>query len=183
MAQTSRSLASGGFIGHVPVVKARRPFYVRFSGMARNFSRKNMNTLNSVGKISQLVGLAIEDVANVKENPAYVFNVGFWHVPLHTGRCSVCIAGAVMAGTLESDPALAVYPTDFDSDTRDKLSLINGMRKREAWAHDLQYLFGMTPEQKEKTVGICNEFHNEELDAGDLKAWRKLHEALQAAGL
>ena len=52
-------------------------------------------------KPSELIELALKDLASVERSKAYKVDMGTWHSPAkYDGPCSVCLAGAVMARTL-----------------------------------------------------------------------------------
>ena len=46
-------------------------------------------------------------------------------------RCFVCLAGSVMAQSLEASPLLDVVPGHFDSDTREKLVALDCFQQGE----------------------------------------------------
>ena len=62
---------------------------------------------------SELLKLALNDLIQVENDPRYDINMGEWHYPRETA-CSVCLAGAVMAGTLDADPGEELSPEDFE---------------------------------------------------------------------
>lgn len=51
-------------------------------------------------KPSELILLALKDLESVEKSKKYVVHMGHWHLP-DEGKCYVCFAGAVMAGTLK----------------------------------------------------------------------------------
>lgn len=62
---------------------------------------------------SELLELALNDLEQVENDPSYDINMNDWHYPRDTG-CSVCFAGAVMAGTLGAAPGEELSPEDFE---------------------------------------------------------------------
>lgn len=62
---------------------------------------------------SKLLELALNDLEQVENDPRYDINMGQWHNP-HETACSVCLAGAVMAGTLGAAPGEEFSPEDFE---------------------------------------------------------------------
>jgi len=67
-------------------------------------------------KMSELIALAIKDLkACEKLSEVYEINMEFWHNP-HNNKCKVCLAGAVMAQTLEASPYAFIGPSEFDDD-------------------------------------------------------------------
>ena len=51
---------------------------------------------------SQLLKLALDDIAKIKKDERYEINTGEWHRP-NKKTCSVCLGGAVLANTLKFD--------------------------------------------------------------------------------
>jgi hypothetical protein len=78
---------------------------------------------------SALIKLACDDAEVVYRNPKYRLDLGEWHSTLEDslGRCAVCFAGAVMAGTLGADPSEELVPSDFGADER-ALAALNHFR-------------------------------------------------------
>ena len=59
-------------------------------------------------KLSAVMRVALKDEAYVHRSPMYRVNMDYWHTPVFTADdkiefCEVCLAGAVMAGTLGAD--------------------------------------------------------------------------------
>lgn len=83
---------------------------------------------------SELIALALRDMRAVMRKPLYRINMSIWHEPRYTARdgrlmsCSICMAGAVMAGTLRADPGRHVLGTFYSRDTACKISAINAFR-------------------------------------------------------
>lgn len=68
----------------------------------------------------QMLELGLADLAQVEANPAYSIDMARWHQPVYGNdvvKCSVCLAGAVMAGACETPidvlPALEEYPEEW----------------------------------------------------------------------
>ena len=85
-------------------------------------------------KPSELLALAVADLAKVEASPEYEVNMDDWHQPKKGGVCCVCMAAAVMAKTLKVDRLITRMPSDFETDTRKKLSAIDYLR-----VGDLEY--------------------------------------------
>ena len=81
-------------------------------------------------KPSALIALALRDLDRVLQNPEYEVNWGRWHAPSVGDNltCHVCLAGAVIAGTLGTDKELVRDPEYFDPDTRKKLLALDDFR-------------------------------------------------------
>lgn len=78
-------------------------------------------------KPSDLIELALSDLEKVEKNPRYEINMSTWHTP-DRGKCSVCLAGAVIAGTLEQSIRYDLSPQSFDENTRRKLVALDHFR-------------------------------------------------------
>lgn len=80
-------------------------------------------------KPSDLIALALKDLAAAERSKKYKINMGAWHEQLGTSRaCSVCFAGAVMAKLNDIGPQHAVFPDSFDPETQNKLAALNLFR-------------------------------------------------------
>lgn len=77
-------------------------------------------------KPSRLIYLALEDLEKAEKSPLYKINMWKWHDT--NGQCSVCLAGAVIAGSLECSAYENSTPDDYDYDTRDKLQALDSFR-------------------------------------------------------
>jgi hypothetical protein len=65
-------------------------------------------------KPSELIRLAIGDLCKVEKNPIYRINMNVWHSPNYKDMiCEVCLAGAVMAGSLDANPSFLTSPLDY----------------------------------------------------------------------
>lgn len=80
-------------------------------------------------RLSELVRLAVADARRL-DRRAYVPKSCEWHRPQPDGRCGVCLAGAVIAGTLADpdwtarNPGIGLEPGDFREDVDRGLSAI-----------------------------------------------------------
>ena len=74
-----------------------------------------------------LLRVAIDDARNldrIKYQPEY----SRWHEPLGTDRCAVCLAGAVIAGSMGLSPSVFCDPLEFERPVYRKLQALNEMR-------------------------------------------------------
>lgn len=70
---------------------------------------------------SALINLACDDAEKIYNTPGYAINMAEWHRSgIHTssGKCEVCFAGAVMAGTLGAEPKTDCTPQNFGADAQ-----------------------------------------------------------------
>lgn len=89
---------------------------------------------------SKLIRLALKDLRKVELSTEYKVNMDDWHVPANkyenASACFVCLAGAVMAGTLDADIKSDIVPQDFTGN-RDALIALDEFRSGQiTWAFD-----------------------------------------------
>lgn len=66
-------------------------------------------------KPSALIRLALKDLSKVEKDRRYKVNMYSWHVPSKlTKRCSVCLAGSVMAKSLGAIRSTECAPSNFE---------------------------------------------------------------------
>ena len=86
--------------------------------------------------LSALIRLAVKDMDLVKADPNYELDMNFWHTPDLT-KCHVCMAGSVIAKTLNCFSEQSLFPSRFaDAGIRKKLWSLNSVRLGElmdAW--------------------------------------------------
>lgn len=80
--------------------------------------------------LSGLIRLAVADLERAEADQGYEVNMITWHEPKRR-RCAVCMAGAVIAFSLEGDPTEELGPNDFGRETNAKLRAINLARTGE----------------------------------------------------
>lgn len=79
-------------------------------------SQKNFPLIGKLpSQPSALIRLALADLEAAEKDPKYEVCMGSWHDPPNniTGRCAVCLAGAVMRGTLHAHRLTGYEPDDF----------------------------------------------------------------------
>lgn len=84
---------------------------------------------------SQLIYLAIEDLIKTEKDEDYSINMSLYHGwGFCVVGCQVCLAGAVMAKTLECDYSEDFIPSDFPYSNELKLRALDYFRVGEVWA-------------------------------------------------
>ena len=63
----------------------------------------------------ELIHLAIDDLEKTEGDGRYTIGMHSWHTPVKD-NCRVCLAGAVMAQTLNADPGHLHYPCDYQNE-------------------------------------------------------------------
>lgn len=81
-------------------------------------------------KPSALLTLALDDLEVIEKDPRYEVVMSRWHEPdpLGRGKCSVCLAGAVIARSLGGDHLRYLQPDMFSPDDHHKLRALDGFR-------------------------------------------------------
>ena len=69
-------------------------------------------------KPSELIRVALADLAKCELDPRYRINMGTWHKPTDTeeAECMVCLAGAVMAKSLGAPMSMKYTPSVYAPD-------------------------------------------------------------------
>ena len=73
--------------------------------------KKSKKTLSHLP--SAFIREALVDLVKCERSKKYDINMANWHYP-GEGSCSVCLAGSVMAQTLQADPLEALSPSDMN---------------------------------------------------------------------
>jgi len=79
--------------------------------------------------VPTLIRLAIWDLRKAEESPLYEVYMRDWHTPVLVSHCSVCLAGSVMAFSLDSDIFRILAPSDFDDHTSSRLCALDSFRR------------------------------------------------------
>ena len=79
----------------------------------------------------KLLELALNDLRKAERSKKYEVDMGQWHVP--NSVCKVCLAGAVMAFSLDANQSEEVDPGDFDDGWDEALSELDSMRCGHFW--------------------------------------------------
>ena len=87
-------------------------------------------------KPSELIRVALSDFLTCDEDPRYVICTNVWHSTLWRSTsldqgCHVCLAGAVMAKTLDSICGRDLYPESFSAGIAKSLSALDLLRMGE----------------------------------------------------
>ena len=78
-------------------------------------------------KASDLIELALADLAKCEKDSHYNIDMGRFHVPT-TSKCLVCFAGAVMAKSLGVSRKESCHPTFFEEWNERRLSALDWFR-------------------------------------------------------
>jgi len=80
---------------------------------------------------SKLLRLALSDLEKAEQHDDYKVSMNAFHEP-HEGKCIVCLAGSVMAFSLESKKEELRFPTYFPNN-EDQLNALNDFSRGDAW--------------------------------------------------
>lgn len=71
-------------------------------------------------KLHELLHLALHDLEMVQKDPSYTINMGDWHnYSSRVKTCYVCLAGCVMANSLEVPYAVTIEPANLGGSEED----------------------------------------------------------------
>lgn len=118
-------------------------------------SRVRKRTLPS--KLSKLIRVALKDEDRAFKSPNYRIDMTVWHGTSYSRgvlrpECSVCLAGAVMAGTLKVSPSQSESPSSlFEYPISNRLRSLDSVRTG-------------------KVADALREFNNEQKGAGKIGA-------------
>lgn len=81
-------------------------------------------------KLHELLALALADFDIISKTPGYEVDMSSWHeADSNTGKCAVCLAGAVMANTLKVQKHISMSINDvYDSNLATKLRTLDSLR-------------------------------------------------------
>ena len=94
----------------------------------RRRERKEPTMKTPPEKMSALLQLAVDDLLAVCCDARYSPMSGTWHDGEPGELCEVCLAGAVMAKTLDADAEQDLWPGDYDTDWREALKELDWWR-------------------------------------------------------
>ena len=86
-----------------------------------------MTTSTLPDTLSKLITAAVRNARSLNRS-LYIPFAREWHVP-ENGRCLVCLAGTMMAGSLNARPQREYSPSDFAHIDMDKLFALNKLRE------------------------------------------------------
>lgn len=100
--------------------------------------------------LSELLHTAIADARSLSPD-TYVPCSSQWHFASTLGTCQVCLAGSLIAGSLNNSPRFNAEPDMFSDDTDDKLRAVDAMRQGE-WTEAYDYLYGEEPSAETRVL-------------------------------
>lgn len=148
-------------------------------------------------KLSDLLELAVKDAKKIGKDPRYELDMSNnWHMYIEDEKkCRVCLAGSVMACTLNVNPTETVYSYDFSLDTSDKLEALDRLRTGDLffdllseedephlfWKKDLKPQFDVKLVKKAKN--LINRSFDSAKGRASWDAYLKAAKLLRKAGL
>ncbi len=77
----------------------------------------------ATAKLSRALEMALEDLALVDKDPSYTVYMSTWHSPMGDDQCAVCLAGSVMAKSLDAPKDKRVdFSTYYDTATNNRVT-------------------------------------------------------------
>ena len=87
-----------------------------------------MNAVNTLPDIpSALIRLALADLDKAEQTPGYEIDMDRWHSP-QDGKCLICLAGAVMAFSLNTPKEKCYSDTSFSRTSEQAFSALDSFR-------------------------------------------------------
>ena len=85
-------------------------------------------------KPSELIRVALADLAKCQADERYEINMEEWHRPQSRSngyefKCLICFAGAAMSQSLGAAPDIKAWPEDFDDPDRRRLLALDAFRE------------------------------------------------------
>ena len=77
--------------------------------------------------LADLLQCALDD-ASTLDIATYIPYSGNWHTRRRDYPCEVCLAGCIIAATLNNPPTRTLIPDMFSTDTEQKLDIVDSMR-------------------------------------------------------
>lgn len=150
-----------------------------------------MKNLDHITSLTELLELAVKDMEIIKKNPKYKFDVGEWHYYYkEDDKCSVCVAGSVIANTLKRDRMFsALTLADYRGRTAFLLRLLDDIR-----CYGFNNLYPplsfcertcseLEINGSDKLHKVLNMCCTTGLSKGHIRSWRKLLRECKKAGL
>jgi len=147
-----------------------------------------MKNLDHIKSLAELLKVAVADLEMINKNPKYILDVDLWHHPIDSKKgdvCAVCIAGAVLAGTLEVNNHKCMDPYSFESKTCKLLLALDHLRTDypdEAIAKRLSIALDrdISPDA---IMLLRSCYDDDKLHFGDLREWSNLAHRAEELGL
>jgi len=129
-------------------------------------------------KLSDLIELALGDLIKCERSPKYKIDMGNWHHP-RLDKCFICLAGAIIAQSLNVDVKTDYYPSDFNDFTERRLNALNFLR-----GGNVGFAYSTLDERRKLTHFLDRSIISYEDNPGKFKRqMRKLARDLREAGL
>jgi len=91
-----------------------------------------------------LLAVAIADAKAISRRK-YQPHFGYWHCPLDNGKCLVCLAGSIIARSLNSPSTAMIRPSFLSPGVQRKMDAINAMRHGN-WQYAYHLIYNSAPD-------------------------------------
>lgn len=137
---------------------------------------------------SQLIRVALKDLERAEASPHYSVSMGIWHEPEWATNfdaddiCQVCLAGSMIAFSLEGNRSDDIVPGDFGAEIQDRLLALDCFRRGKIRA-GLIHMQVLRDEQESPVTDVCAvmPYETDPTAFKDDMAW--IADALEGAGL
>ena len=119
-----------------------------------------MSKIRPPAKLSELLRMAIRD-GRTLDQAKYEPKSKVWHYPTEEGLCEICLAGAVLAGTLRFNQDVRVRSADQLPDGWDRAARALEFARQSRWHFAVEELTGTTVDHETwtKLQGIPRNKH------------------------
>ena len=112
------------------------------------------NTLEAPESCSSLLpdtmaGLLHAAIIDARSLDRTIYNPYFdeWHGDFDLHRCEICLAGSLIAGTLNATPGVRISPNAYPRDINAKLEALDYMRSG-MWSDAFRLVYGRKPDSR-----------------------------------
>ena len=95
--------------------------------------------------LAGLLSSAVNDAAALDRN-IYQPYAGHWHTARHDSSCQVCLAGCLIAASLNNESSRTILPRMFSATTERKLDIVDSLREGD-WLHAFKLLYRHQPNE------------------------------------
>ena len=104
-----------------------------------------MKNLTLPDTMHELLAVAITDAKAISRR-VYKPHFGYWHCPIDNGKCLVCLAGSIIARSLNSPAKANIRPSFLSTDVQRKMDALNAMRHGN-WLHAYDLIYNSAPDR------------------------------------
>ena len=138
------------------------------------------NEIKLPDTLSGLIRVALVDLCKCEKDDKYDIFMEDWHTPQDSGICEVCLAGAVMAQTLDIPIENESFPSEFGFQIQQGLHALNSIKR----GHVSDIIMSLNPENRNPTKVYNRDIVEYENDSELFhKQMNQLADDLEKAGM